>query len=457
MVVGDVLAIAATFWVASLINQSVPTPEIMVTLPVTYFILACVGRVHASIRAVERSRLMGRFVVFWLQAVMGLALFHLLVDPHLPHVGGAALVRERANLLVSGLLLPCLVAFRVLVLFASHRVQHQGRNQRHVLIAGTGETAQITAEAIKNHPGWGIKLLGFMGTRDDPMADPPRPGMNVVGHFSDLPKLINDMVVDEVVVADPGASLEVVEEVVRISETIGLRAFVVADFCQTKSTTIDRTDLAGRTLLVLTPFPDHILGGSFKRAVDIFGSAAGLIVLSPLLLLISLLVKFSSAGPVLYAQTRLGRNGRPFKFYKFRTMVQGADAMKNVLMAQNEMDGPVFKMRNDPRVTRIGRILRRYSLDEFPQLWNVLVGDMSLVGPRPPVPQEVASYETWQRRRLSMKPGLTCVWQVSGRNDTDFQTWMRQDLEYIDNWSFSNDMKILLKTVPAVLSGRGAS
>ena len=131
--------------------------------------------------------------------------------------------------------------------------------------------------------------------------------------------------------------------------------------------------------------------------------------------------------------------------------------MKNGLMAQNEMDGPVFKIRNDPRVTRVGRFLRRFSLDELPQLWNVLRGDMSLVGPRPPVPEEVAVYESWQRRRLSMKPGLTCVWQVNGRNNTDFETWMRQDLEYIDTWSIGKDMKILLKTVPAVFSGRGAS
>ncbi|HSU82406.1 MAG TPA: sugar transferase, partial [Thermoanaerobaculia bacterium] len=169
------------------------------------------------------------------------------------------------------------------------------------------------------------------------------------------------------------------------------------------------------------------------------------------------LVKLTSRGAVLYRQTRCGLNGRSFTLYKFRTMVADAHERRQEFLHLNEMNGPVFKLKSDPRVTRLGRLLRRFSLDELPQLWNVLRGDMSLVGPRPPIPEEVAQYQRWQRRRLAMKPGLTCLWQISGRNDVDFDRWMQLDLEYIDSWSPMLDLKILLKTVPVVLSGRGAS
>jgi len=172
----------------------------------------------------------------------------------------------------------------------------------------------------------------------------------------------------------------------------------------------------------------------------------------------ALAIKITSpGGPIIFRQKRSGMNGRVFTLYKFRTMVPNAEALKASLEAKNEMDGPVFKIRNDPRVTRVGRILRKLSIDELPQLWNVLRGDMSIVGPRPPIPAEVERYERWQRRRLSMRPGITCIWQVSGRNNVDFKRWMEMDLEYIDNWSLALDFKILLKTIPAVLSSRGAS
>ena len=179
-------------------------------------------------------------------------------------------------------------------------------------------------------------------------------------------------------------------------------------------------------------------------------------VLSPLLLAIALAIKLDSPGPVLFRQLRCGLHGRPFTFLKFRSMRVDAEALKKQLAPFNEMDGPAFKMTNDPRVTPVGRFLRRTSLDELPQLWNILRGDMSFVGPRPAVLEEVRQYEPWQRRRLSMQPGLTCLWQVSGRNELTFDEWMRLDLEYIDNWSLWLDLKIALKTIPAVLLGRGA-
>ncbi|MFQ5681026.1 MAG: sugar transferase [Candidatus Omnitrophota bacterium] len=194
-----------------------------------------------------------------------------------------------------------------------------------------------------------------------------------------------------------------------------------------------------------------------KRIMDIVLALAGIIVFGPLLVVVAIAIKLTSSGPALFRQERCGLNGKKFILYKFRTMVDGAENKLSDLLKHNEMDGPVFKMRNDPRIAPLGNILRRFSIDEFPQLWNVLKGQMSLVGPRPPLPKEVVQYDERHMRRLSVKPGITCLWQVRGRNEiVIFDRWIDLDLEYIDNWSLKLDMKILLNTIPAVLSGNGA-
>jgi len=193
-----------------------------------------------------------------------------------------------------------------------------------------------------------------------------------------------------------------------------------------------------------------------KRLFDLVFSIVGLVLGIPLACLIALAIKLDSPGPVLFKQVRVGQGGRPFVFYKFRSMFVGAEGIKKEFLHLNEMDGPVFKLFDDPRITQVGRFLRKSSLDELPQLINVLRGDMSLVGPRPPVPEEVRLYEPWQMRRLAVKPGITCLWQVSGRSIIGFDEWMRLDVQYIRNRSFLLDLKILLKTIPAVLSGTGA-
>jgi lipopolysaccharide/colanic/teichoic acid biosynthesis glycosyltransferase len=212
-----------------------------------------------------------------------------------------------------------------------------------------------------------------------------------------------------------------------------------------------------------TLLPDHAETASWrvqqrvKRGVDMLAAGLALVVLSPLFLLIAAVIKLSSPGPVFYEWRVLGKRAKPFTGYKFRTMVVGADRLKDDFLDRNEMSGPVFKIRNDPRVTPLGRWLRKYSIDELPQLWSVLKGDMSLVGPRPPAPEEFVRFVGWQRAKLAVTPGITCLWQVSGRNEiSDFDTWARLDLEYIQNWDLRLDAKILLKTIPAVLSARGA-
>lgn len=213
-------------------------------------------------------------------------------------------------------------------------------------------------------------------------------------------------------------------------------------------------DTAGRLYSHVSPQP---LQRCVKRAMDIFGASVCLVLFSPALIFIALAIKLTSRGPLLYRWPVVGLRGRPFNGYKFRTMVVGADQMKEQLSHQNAMTGPVFKLKDDPRVTRLGRVLRKFSLDELPQLWSVLKGDMSLVGPRPPLQTEYVQFTDWQKQKLLVKPGITCLWQVSGRNDIrDFDEWLRLDLAYIQNWSLWLDIKILLKTIPAVLRARGA-
>lgn len=193
-----------------------------------------------------------------------------------------------------------------------------------------------------------------------------------------------------------------------------------------------------------------------KRMLDLFGSLFAIILLSPVFALLITLVKLDSRGPAFFSQTRVGKNGRLFKFYKFRSMVTDAERLKASLMAQNEADGPAFKMRNDPRVTRVGRFIRKTSLDELPQLWNVLKGDMSLVGPRPALPSEVEKWQSWQHGRLAVEQGCTCIWQVSGRSDVNFDQWMKMDIDYVRRWSLSLDIAIIFRTVLVMLTGKGA-
>jgi exopolysaccharide biosynthesis polyprenyl glycosylphosphotransferase len=212
----------------------------------------------------------------------------------------------------------------------------------------------------------------------------------------------------------------------------------------------------GLPMLTFSTAPVDASALMIKRAADILLSLFFLVVTAPLMLIIALAVRLSSPGPVLFRQVRCGLNGRRFTLYKFRSMYRDAEEKKAEVAHLNVMDGPVFKVRDDPRATPVGKIIRAYSLDELPQLFNVLIGDMSFVGPRPPIPEEVSQYQRWQRRRLSMKPGLTCLWQVSGRSDVDFETWMKMDLEYIDSWSLGLDVRIFLKTIPTVLSRKGA-
>ena len=325
--------------------------------------------------------------------------------------------------------------------------------RRNVLIVGSGSEARDFARKVLERPEWRLRIVGNVVVDDRAEAEPE---MHVLGSMADLRQLVEQHVVDDVVFAVPVAALGRCEQAIWWCEEVGVTVHLVTEFVRTLFARTYSSDLDGTPMLTVAPTPRDPLLLGIKRLLDVAVSGSALAMLSPLLLLTAVLVKLTSPGPVLFVQRRVGLNGRVFDLYKFRSMTDGAEGKLAELAADNEVSGPVFKMRRDPRITTVGRWLRRFSLDELPQLWNVLRGDMSLVGPRPPIPDEVRRYERWQRRRLSMKPGLTCLWQVGGRSQVGFEEWMRLDLAYIDNWSLGLDIKILLRTVPAVLLARGA-
>jgi exopolysaccharide biosynthesis polyprenyl glycosylphosphotransferase len=363
-------------------------------------------------------------------------------------------------LLFSLLSFAFLLSEKLALRLTARYVRTHGLNYRTVLIVGTNQTAVEIARSIADHRFWGFRIIGFVRNDEAPAEDRRRglpEGLPVLGSLADIAGLVDRYIVDDVIFAVARRDLDRLEDLFLQLQEQGIRVrFAMNIFPHTRAV-VQLEDLDGMPILTYSTTPTNVLQLLAKRLIDVAVAVSVLVLALPVIGLIALAIKLSSGGTVLFRQMRCGLNGRVFTLYKFRTMVEGAESRRRELQHLNEMAGPVFKLRRDPRVTWLGRFLRRFSLDELPQLWNVLRGDMSLVGPRPPIPEEVAQYQRWQRRRLSMKPGLTCLWQISGRNDLDFDRWMQLDLEYIDSWSPMLDFKILLKTIPAVLSGRGAS
>lgn len=351
-----------------------------------------------------------------------------------------------------------LLAEKLALRVTSRYVRLRGYNYRTVVIVGTNRDARQMARSIIQHPYWGFRLLGFIANAsEDQTPSEELLRAPILGRIGDLQRIVADEVVDEVVFAVGRRELARLEDLFLALQEQGIRTRIALNFFPHTNAKVELEELDGLPLLSFSTAPTSQLQLMVKRTLDVAIAVVMLFLAAPVLSLVALAIKLSSRGSVLFRQTRCGLNGREFTLYKFRTMVEGAEEQQRELLHLNEMNGPVFKVRKDPRVTALGRLLRRFSLDEFPQLWNVLRGDMSLVGPRPPIPEEVAQYERWQRRRLAMKPGLTCLWQISGRNNLDFDRWMELDLEYIDSWTPSLDLKILWRTIPAVISGRGAS
>jgi exopolysaccharide biosynthesis polyprenyl glycosylphosphotransferase len=351
-----------------------------------------------------------------------------------------------------GVLLPAVLWLR---LGAVGRRLLRTRPVEQVLIVGVGALGRLTQRQIRDG-GKRREVIGFL--RLGAEESDPRLQCPVLGAANDLEQVLRTRIIDEVYLAPTsrthGSS---VQEAIRTCERFGIPfALPACDYRIARARPAHAHANPDGYLHYLN-VPHRPAQAGMKRLIDIVASAVALIVLSPLLLVVAVLLKLTSRGPILFKQERVGMVGRTFYMLKFRSMVQNAEALRATLVSQNEQTGPVFKMKRDPRITAVGRFIRKYSIDELPQLVNVLRGDMSIVGPRPSLPSEVAMYEPWQRRRLSVRPGLTCVWQVSGRNEVSFEHWMMLDMRYIDHWSLLADLRLILRTVPAVLTGRGAS
>ena len=343
------------------------------------------------------------------------------------------------------------IGTRGLMRWTFRRLRLRGKNNRFVLIIGTTDRAYAFARQIEDEPSFGLRVVGFVGGR--PRAPDPR--WPYLGPISKTARILHEAVVDEVAICLPRIAWRTVEDIVQLCQDEGKIVRIPLDAPKLESGLRIVEDLNGTAVLSILQGPDRVLSMALKRVIDIVGSGIALVLLSPVIAFAAIDIRLHDGSPVIFRQTRVGMHGRTFTIYKFRTMVKDADARYDEVAGMSTTRGAAFKMAGDPRITPWGAFLRRTSIDELPQLWNVLKGNMSLVGPRPAPPREVAAYDIWHRRRLSMKPGMTGLWQVSSRLDRDFDDRAKLDLDYIDRWSIWLDLRIVAKTFPSVfhLSG----
>jgi exopolysaccharide biosynthesis polyprenyl glycosylphosphotransferase len=346
------------------------------------------------------------------------------------------------------------LSFRIVSLYFLREYRASGYNQRRVIIIGD-ESASFVIETFQAQKDWGYMILGAV-TQSRKIRRKYSQDFPILPGYESLDYILESQVVDEVFYCKKTIDESELRLIMRICDEIGVIFRVQSQCSYLAPEPMVMKTLSRNRDLTLVDLPAHSLSYEIKSISDFIFSLFGLIILSPFLLLISLLIKLESKGPVLYKQERIGLRGRKFKLLKFRTMVTNAEQFQEKLQAFNEVDGPVFKIKNDPRITRLGKILRKTGIDEIPQLINVVRGEMSLIGPRPPVESEVKQYQRWHLRRLSVKPGITCTWQVQrNRNDIKFDNWMKMDLNYIDNWSLKKDFLLVFKTISAMVFATG--
>ena len=338
---------------------------------------------------------------------------------------------------------------------AFDHLRQYGVGVRRVLLVGAGDVGRMVMRTIAARPDFGYQLIGFLD-------DNPTKGFTDIGPYralgpaENLSQVLDDEAVDTVIICLPWQSLRMIQRVLRTCERSGIRAQVVPDLFQLTKNQVFVEELNGIPLISTRDVSIQGWNLLIKRASDlVFGFLGGLLSL-PICLLIALAIKLESQGPVFFTQMRVGRNGEHFRCYKFRSMVEGAADMRQDLTRLNEASGPLFKLRNDPRCTRVGRFIRRFSLDELPQIINVLRGEMSLVGPRPNLPEEVEQYQEWHQKRLTVSPGITGLWQVSGRSNLTFDEMVLLDIYYVENWNLAMDLGIIVRSIPAILWARGA-
>ncbi|MBI5091312.1 MAG: sugar transferase [Candidatus Hydrogenedentes bacterium] len=420
---------------------------------VMYVLVWCVFAVDQRLFMSHREdTLRSQLIAVLKTAVIALVFSVLLVLWFTQHMERVFIAYYGAATLVS------LVCFRLMMRLALWSLRTKGFNYRQILVVGCNERSRHLLDIILHRARYGFHVAGILD--DDPERMKLFEGMQVTyaGNFQKLEELLVSKVIDEVYITLPVRShYETIQSMAYLCEGIGVPVRMIADLFPLRIATSTVRHFEDVPVLSLSAVPEAQAQLTVKRFIDLAVSSTLLVAGSPVFLMIALLIKLESPGPVFFLQERVGLNQRRFKMIKFRSMVVNAEARQKELEAMNEADGPVFKIRNDPRITRIGGFIRKYSIDEFPQLINVWRGQMSLVGPRPPIPAEVEKYSWDQRRRLSVKPGMTGLWQISGRSDVSFKEWVELDLQYIDSWSNFEDFRILMRTFQAVIKGRGAA
>ena len=450
----DLLLIWAAFESAYLIRSVLPLPRLFYLQPTTkltlllisalaFVVIALWMRAYDGLSRLSALQIFARTTMqcFWAGVGVILIQFLLRLDLSRPFLGLFLFFSFSALLL-----------FRLSFRAAAPALAASLAQPRAILIGGDGPRARQVASIIAQSRTHGLELLGFLGDQ---------PGSIHIGRdfpvhpWHDLASLLERHSIDEFIVAVDSAKLSEIEDLLLLCDDEGVRTRLDISFFPHVHNRVSLESLGAAQLLTFAGAPHDDFRLTVKRASDFLIALIAAILASPLLAAIALVIRLGSPGPVIFSQQRCGLNGRRFRLYKFRTMVDNAEDLKNSLAHLN-VKRTAFKIPNDPRVTPIGRWLRKFSLDELPQLFNVLKGEMAIVGPRPPVPSEVAEYERWQRRRLRMRPGLTCLWTLAGRDALDFEEWMKLDLAYIDTWSLRLDWSIMLRTVPYVLSGKGA-
>jgi len=341
------------------------------------------------------------------------------------------------------------------VSFLVRWIRSRGMNQVNVLVAGTGDQAKLFITTVRKKFNWGLKIVGVL-TEDEGYKNDQFMGVKIVGSSQQIESVLKNKLPDEVIVAASTNEMGKFSTIIEVCLREGIQVRIISDFFEHLSKNMQFDRLHGVNILSVNPVERSELQIYIKRAIDIVGSCVALTIFFPIMVVAAIGIIITDGVPVFYQWRVVGLNKKPFKSWKFRTMVRDADKLKEHFKDINEMNGPVFKLTQDPRIIPFGRWLRRYSIDETPQLFSVLKGDMSLVGPRPAGPHELDRYESWHRRKLSIKPGITCLWQVNGRNSiNDFNEWVRLDLEYIDNWSVLLDMKIIIKTILTIFKATG--
>lgn len=350
-----------------------------------------------------------------------------------------------------------LVLIRAIIIAYFKEQVKIGAKTRRILVIGSGSRAQELVLALREYMVWGVEIVGFIDP--DPSAVNKKVlGIPVIGTLNNIHECLKENVVDEVVIAISRSLLKDAEPIVQACEKEGIRLRFMADIFNLQVARMTLSNVRGIPLLNMEPVAQDPQQLFAKRVLDLTCTIAALPVLIPLFIIVGIIIKLDSPGPALFIQHRVGMRKHIFPMYKFRSMYIDAEDRLKDIEHLNEADGPIFKIKNDPRVTRVGKFIRKTSIDELPQLINVLRGEMSLVGPRPMSQRDVGLFTRGiQRKRFSVQPGLTCIWQISGRSDLPFEKWLELDLEYIDTWSLALDLKILIKTIPAVLKSRGAA